>query len=108
VRVWFSFSSEVDAKRFLQRISDIKTQLRVSWEALQKSPADPLRALQFIHAAFEAERGNSEFVMNLLKDRVLIDLASTLLLNTTEPQRICPLHHAYPMGGKSTACWACR
>jgi tetratricopeptide (TPR) repeat protein len=79
----FSFSSAVD----VQKVAGIKARLRASWDALQDQPSDPLRALQFIHAAFEAERINPDFVTRLLTDPILIDLASTLLSNAKEPER---------------------
>lgn len=80
---WFAFSVQASFAVDVGRVAGIKTRFTASWEALQDQPTDPLRALRFIHAAFEAERGDSDFVVRLLVDPILIDLAATLLWDTT-------------------------
>ena len=83
VTVPFSFSFAVD----VQKVAGIKARFKASWEVLRDQPTDPVRALQFIHAAFQAERGDSDFVVCLLVDPILIDLASALLSDVTETER---------------------
>jgi curved DNA-binding protein CbpA len=83
VAVSFSFSSAVD----IEKVASIKARLRAGWDALQQQPSDPLSALRFIHAAFEAEQEKSDLVMRLLADPLLIDLAPTLLSETTASEQ---------------------
>jgi DnaJ domain len=70
----------------LKDIRDRRSQFRIRWEGLQKDKSNPMRALFFIHAAFEAERFDS--VTSLLQNQRLIDLAS-LLLTLVDPWRGC-------------------
>lgn len=71
----------------VEKIAGIKTRFRASWNALRDDEDDPLRALAFVHAAFEAERGNSDIVTRLLAGPILIDLSSSLLTNSEASER---------------------
>jgi len=79
----FSFSVEASFAVNVAEVANVKARFKARWEAYRHQPTDPLRALQFIHAAFAAEQGDSEFVIQLLANPILIDLASTLLLDAT-------------------------
>lgn len=63
-----------------------KTEFQESWHRFRENPTDPICALLFIHASFEAER--HEYVKDLLGTPVLIDLVS-LLLSRVEARRAC-------------------
>jgi hypothetical protein len=73
---------DVDVDDFMKR----KTEFQKSWHRFRENPSDPVCALLFIHARFEAER--HEYVKDLLVNPVLIDLAS-LLLSRVNAWRAC-------------------
>jgi tetratricopeptide (TPR) repeat protein len=76
IKFEFSFSFFSDIRDV---VTSRKTRFKEVWEDWQAHPTDPLRALRFIHAAFEAERGSSDILKTLLVDPILIDSASMLL-----------------------------
>lgn len=69
----FSFPSGID----LDAIAKRKREYKDAWEHFNKNPLDPISAIGFIHAAFSAEQKHS--IRELLKNRVLTDLAPLLL-----------------------------
>jgi len=68
-----AFPSGVD----LDAIAKRKREYKDAWEHFNKNPLDSISAISFIHAAFRAEQKHS--IHELLRNRVLIDLAPLLL-----------------------------